>query len=80
MADKGKEREYNDNDGSVDPELIYTKEYCIGARWLVVAEPGPGWSGRTLASQADSVGSQAVAVSARSSKGQLVLLCSVCNC
>ncbi len=28
MADR--ERDYDDTEGSLDPELLYTKEYCIG--------------------------------------------------
>ena len=29
MSDR--ERDYEDSEGSVDPELLYTKEYCIGS-------------------------------------------------
>lgn len=29
MSDR--ERDYEDGEGSVDPELLYTKEYCIGS-------------------------------------------------
>ena len=24
-------RDYDENEGSIDPEVIYTKEYCIGS-------------------------------------------------
>ena len=30
MADK-EHREYDETEGSLDPELLYTKEYCIGS-------------------------------------------------
>jgi hypothetical protein len=29
MADR-ENRDYDDAEGSLDPELLYTKEYCIG--------------------------------------------------
>lgn len=29
MADR-ESREYDEPEGSLDPELLYTKEYCIG--------------------------------------------------
>ena len=29
MADR--EQDYDDGTGSMDPELLYTKEYCIGS-------------------------------------------------
>lgn len=27
----GRERDWDDNEGSPDPETLYTKEYCIGS-------------------------------------------------
>ncbi len=30
MADR-ETREYDETEGSLDPELLYTKEYCIGS-------------------------------------------------
>lgn len=29
MADR-ENRDYDDAEGSLDPEMLYTKEYCIG--------------------------------------------------
>jgi serine/threonine-protein kinase 24/25/MST4 len=29
MADR-ESREYDESEGSLDPEMLYTKEYCIG--------------------------------------------------
>jgi hypothetical protein len=29
MADR-EDRNYDDGEGSLDPEMLYTKEYCIG--------------------------------------------------
>jgi hypothetical protein len=29
-----RERDYDDTEGSPDPELLYTKEYCIGSLTL----------------------------------------------
>jgi len=35
MADR-ENRDYDDAEGSLDPELLYTKEYCIG--WAITGE------------------------------------------
>ena len=36
MAD----REYEDTEGSMDPEALYTKEYCIGEPEVESTTPG----------------------------------------
>jgi len=43
MADRGNQ-DYDDAEGSLDPELLYTKEYCIGPspvarpRWRTITD------------------------------------------
>lgn len=37
MSDR-EHREYDDGEGSLDPELLYMKEYCIGSSLLGCAE------------------------------------------
>ena len=42
MADR-ENRDYDDTEGSLDPELLYTKEYCIGSlAWDTSTQVG-GW-------------------------------------
>jgi len=68
MADKD-HREYEEGEGSLDPELLYTKEYCIG--WLpsiTWALPRPMWE-RLLT----DVDSQAEVALARSTRGEVPL-------
>lgn len=40
MADR-ENRNYDESEGSLDPETIYTKEYCIGSfpRWPQITHP-----------------------------------------
>lgn len=38
MADR--ERDYDENEGSPDPETLYTKEYCIGTSLALARAAG----------------------------------------
>ena len=62
MAER--EREYDDAEGSLDPELLYMKEYCIGSWCCAIqkAQPDVGETDNLV---------QAAAALARSTKGTL---------